>query len=154
DLGHHRVAVVEAKALRRLTGPLEQRFRHAEKLELLAVADAVEVHHGDDAVELVALPRLCDEPARADQADLLGAEGDELQRARMRTAAEPLRYAAHPLDPGRVVDGAVPPPDRVVVGADDDDLVARAAQLRDNVAVAPPGDVRAAYDEARLLPVA
>src|SRR5205085_8148620 len=102
-------------------------------------ADAVEVHHAGDPRQLAALPRLGHEAARADQPDLLGAEGDELQRARVRPTHEPLGDAAQSLDAGRVVDRAVAAPDRVEVSADDHDLLALAGQLRDDVPIAPAG---------------
>ncbi len=105
------VAFGQPELARRDRGALEQRLRRAEQLERVAVADAVEVDHADDARQLVALLRGRDEAARPHEPDLLGAERDEPDRARVLAADEPLGDPAQPLDARGVVDRTVAPPD-------------------------------------------
>src|SRR5256884_559461 len=76
---------------------------------------------------------------RADAADLLRGKGDEDQRAHVSMAGEVLGDSAHALDAGCIVDDARAPPDGVVVGRDDDRLLALTAQLGDDVAFRQAG---------------
>src|SRR6185312_4511932 len=72
----------------------------------------------------------------------------------MRAAREPRGHAPEPFDACGVVDHARAAPHGVVVRSDDDDLVARAGQLGDDVAVGAPADVLGTDDEARVLSLA
>src|SRR5581483_5126125 len=153
ELGDHLVALRQPQPPRGRLRPVEERGGRAEELELLAVADAVEVDHADDRPDCAAVARVGDEPPGADQPDLLGTEGDELDGARRLRAGKVRGDLPKALDTGCVVDRARPAPDGVVVCADDDALVVTgAADAGDHVAVALPADERSANDEPRVLP--
>src|SRR5689334_13235450 len=87
ELGDDLVVVEPARPLSSGPRPFEQRLARAEAIQLLAVPDAVEVDHADRPRQLASLADPGHVPARADEADLLGAEGDEPDRPRMRARA-------------------------------------------------------------------
>src|SRR5207248_10626166 len=90
-----------------------------------------------------------DEAPCADEADLFRSECAERDRARTaRPGGKALREAAKALDAGRVVDRAGAAPHRVVVSGDDDRLLARAGDDRDDVALGAARDEAAADPHA------
>ena len=147
------VAVEQPERASGLDRAAEQRVGRREDVQLLAVADAVEIDDALDRGKLAAQLRLVDVVARAGELDLLRGERDEPNAACELATLQRFRDPTHAFDSRCVVDCAGAVPHRVVVRAHDHMAVACAFDVGDHVALAAARQETAADSQADAHPV-